>query len=93
VTRPASSTWRSRSKASIVSSFEDAISPTCSTLPFVRYEPGRNALQRARPALLLDVEHRPARSRRRWALRLDDGTLFTVTTTAAYAVRAVRAGV
>jgi len=50
-------------------------------------------LQRARPALLLDVEHRPARSRRRWALRLDDGTLFTVTTTAAYAVRAVRAGV
>jgi len=69
VTRPASSTWRSRSKASIVSSFEDAISPTCSTLPFVRYEPGRNALQR------------------------DDGTLFTVTTTAAYAVRAVRAGV
>jgi len=27
------------------------------------------------------------------SLRLDDGTLFTVTTTAAYAVRAVRAGV
>jgi Protein of unknown function (DUF1566) len=28
-----------------------------------------------------------------WALRLDDGTLFTVTTTATYAVRAVRGGV
>ena len=28
-----------------------------------------------------------------WALRLDDGTLFMVSTTAAYAVRAVRGGV